>query len=142
MDYNEILVSIVLTLLPVILTGVIALITYGITWLKVKTKDVQNDTAQKALEAALIETEAVAIDAVQGMYDLFVEDIGKAREDGKLTHEEVQQAIENAKDYFLTHISKRSLGIIEASIGPVEQWLQSLLKAKLAGLKADPSNPL
>ena len=142
MEYNDVVVSIVLTLLPVVLAGAIALVKFGIAWLKTKTEAIENEIAQDALEAALIESEVVAIDALRETYELFVKDIKAAKEDGKLTQDEAQQAIENAKDYFLTHISERSLGIVEAAIGPLEQWLQSYLEAKLAGLKADPSNPL
>jgi len=142
MEYNDVVVSIVLTLLPVVLAGAIALVKFGIAWLKTKTEAIENEIAQDALEAALIESEVVAIDALRETYELFVKDIKAAKEDGKLTQDEAQQAIDNAKDYFLTHISERSLGIVEAAIGPLEQWLQSYLEAKLAGLKADPSNPL
>lgn len=142
MEYNDVVVSIVLTLLPVILAGIVALIKFGIAWLKTKTEAIENETAQSALEAALFETEAVAVDAVQETYELFVKDIKAAKEDGKLTQEEARQAMDNAKDYFITHISERSLVIIEAAIGPIEDWLQSFLEAKLAGIKTDPSNPL
>jgi hypothetical protein len=127
--------EIVQMLLPVIAALLMALIGYGVAFLKAKTNALNEGVAKQSILAAINEAERVAKNAVMAVKQTLVDDLKKAAEDGQLTDQEKQAALNKAKNIFVATISKNSLGILEAAIGPVQNWLDQLLEAKLAEFK-------
>lgn len=137
MDWSDIVLRIIELLLPVLVALLVALIGYGISYLKMKTAEVNNKIVRDSLHAALEEAEVVAINAVRATNQVLVDELKANNEDGKLTKEEVLKALQTAKQYFLTTISADSLEILEASLGPVQEWLEQLIEAKVAETKIE-----
>lgn len=127
--------EIVQMLLPVIAALLMALIGYGVAFLKAKTNALNEGVAKQSILASVNEAEWVAKNAVMAVKQTLVDDLKKAAEDGQLTDQEKQAALNKAKNIFMATISKNSLGILEAAIGPVQNWLDQLLEAKLAEFK-------
>lgn len=135
MDWNKLIYSAVETLLPVLVIALIALLTFVTNYFRAKAEGIKNEVARKSFLSALNEAEQVAIDAVKATNQVLVDSLKKAREDGKLTDEEAKAAMNEAKKYFLSHMSSNSLNILTAAIGPVEKWLEGLLEAKISEQK-------
>ena len=67
---------------------------------------------------------------------VLVDSLRQKSKDGKLTPEEARQAMTEAQQYFMTHISSRSMDILKSALGPVEDWLKDFLEAKLGEQKS------
>ena len=119
-------------LLPVIALFLVVLIGYGVTLLRKKIEEIDNEIARQLLSAALTEAESVGIDAVRATNQVLVDELKEKSKDGKLTEDEAKEAMGVAKDYFLSHITSGSLKILEASLGPVREWLEGFLEARLS----------
>lgn len=137
MTWNDIGLQFVELLLPVLVAALVALIGYGVAYLRQKTAEINNKIARDSLSAALTEAEVVAVNAVRATNQVLVDELKANNEDGKLTKEEVLKALQTAKQYFLTTISADSLEILEASLGPVQEWLEQLIEAKVAETKIE-----
>ncbi len=122
-------------LLPVIALFLAVLIGYGAALLRKKIEEIDNDIARQSLAAALTEAELVGIDAVRATNQVLVDELKEKSEDGKLTEDEAKEAMGIAKDYFVEHMTLGSLEILEASLGPVREWLEGFLEAKLSAEK-------
>lgn len=138
--WEKILTQAVDILLPLIFMLIVIALKYVITFLSAKTKDIKNETVQKSILAALAEAETVGIDAINYVNQKMVETLKAAASDGKLTKEEAKLAMEQAKEYFLDHISGNAISIISSGVKPIEEWIEEYLEAKLSGIKAD-ANP-
>ena len=135
--WNDIALQIVELLLPIVVALLVALIGYGVAYLRQKTAEINNKIARDSLDAALAEAEVVAINAVRATNQVLVDALREKNEDGKLTKEEALQALQTAKDYFIVTISKDSLKILTAALGPVEDWIGQLIEAKVAETKIE-----
>lgn len=124
--------------LPVFTLSLVVLIGYGIALLRKKIEEIDNEIARRALCAALTEAESVGIDAIRATNQVLVDELRAKSEDGKLTKDEAEEAMKVAKDYFATHVTNDSLRILEASLGPVREWLEGFLEAKLSADKRCP----
>ncbi len=122
-------------LLPVIALFLAVLIGYGAALLRKKIEEIDNDIARQSLAAALTEAELVGIDAVRATNQVLVDELKEKSEDGKLTEDEAKEAMGIAKNYFVEHMTSGSLEILEASLGPVREWLEGFLEAKLSAEK-------
>lgn len=122
-------------LLPVIALFLAVLIGYGAALLRKKIEEIDNDIARQSLAAALTEAELVGIDAVRATNQVLVDELKEKSEDGKLTEDEAKEAMGIAKNYFVEHMTLGSLEILEASLGPVREWLEGFLEAKLSAEK-------
>ena len=122
-------------LLPVIALFLAVLIGYGAALLRKKIEEIDNDIARQSLAAVLTEAESVGIDAVRATNQVLVDELKEKSEDGKLTEDEAKEAMGIAKDYFVEHMTLGSLEILEASLGPVREWLEGFLEAKLSAEK-------
>ena len=135
MDWGDVGLQLAQVLLPVIAALIAALIGVAISYLKRQAEKIDNEVAQKSLDAALDEMSRVAYEAITSTAQTYVDDLKAGREDGKLTDEEKRQAMLNAKNYFYGHVSKGTLDILEASIGPVQEWLEGYLEAQVGAEK-------
>ena len=131
MGWGEIGLQLAQLLLPVIAALIAAFIGVGIAYLKRLADKIGNDTARAALQAAILEAERTAKEAITATAQTFVDDLKAAREDGKLTEEEARQAMAKAKLYFMSRIPKDTLSILEATLGPVQDWLEGYLEAQI-----------
>lgn len=77
----------------------------------------------------------MAEEAILATQQKFVDDIKKASEDGKLTKEEATQALEMAKEYFMSHITSISKEVIALLFDNFNEWLEDLIEAKLGQIK-------
>lgn len=135
MTWDSIALKLVEILLPVIGLLLTALIGLGVAYLQKQITRISNEVARESLYAALAEADKVARDAVMATQQQFVDELKQARKDGKLTSEEKAEAARKAQLYFMTHLSSGSVEVLEAAVGPVEQWLTGLLEAKVAEQK-------
>ncbi|MGB4716453.1 MAG: hypothetical protein WBH42_03605 [Bacillota bacterium] len=145
MTWNDIALQAVQALMPVVVAALVALIGYGVAYLRKQTEKIDNEIVQQALWAALGEAEQVAKDAVYATNQVLVDKLKAASADGKLTEEEARLAMAKAKDYFISHISEGSMDILMAALGPIQLWLESFLEAKLGEQKQQAAkipNPL
>ncbi|MGE5585710.1 MAG: hypothetical protein ACM309_09330 [Bacillota bacterium] len=136
MTWNDVGLELAKMLLPVVAALLIALVGYGISYLRKQTQAIENEMARKALNDALTEAEIVATDAIKATNQVLVDALKEKAADGKLTKEEAVAAMNTAKLYFMQHITKGSKDVLEAALGPVSEWLESFLEAKLAGEKS------
>ena len=132
MDLNHLIFNLIEILLPVFVLSLIVFIGYGVALFKKKVEKIDNEIAKGLLLAALHEAESVGIDAVHSTNQVFVDSIREKSKNGRLTKDEAKQAMELAKDYFVSHITSGSLRILESSLGPVCKWLEGFLEAKLS----------
>ena len=135
MFWQDLAIQIVLKLLPVIALLFVGLLIVGLNYLKKKLDFIKNETARKMVTEAIRETEKVARDSIMNVQQTFVEDIKKKKEDGKLTKQEAMQALNKAKNKFIENLSNDTIKVIEESIGPVEQYAENLLEARLKEIK-------
>jgi len=135
MTWNDIALQAVQALMPVVVAALVALIGYGVAYLRKQTEKIDNEIVQQALWAALGEAEQVAKDAVYATNQVLVDKLKAASADGKLTETEARQAMTEAKNYFVNHISEGSMDILTAALGPVQLWLEDFLEAKLGEQK-------
>ncbi len=118
-------------LLPVIALFLAVLIGYGAALLRKKIEEIDNDIARQSLAAALTEAELVGIDAVRATNQVLVDELKEKSEDGKLTEDEAKEAMGGiAKNYFVEHMTSGSLEILEASLGPVREWLEGVPRSE------------
>jgi hypothetical protein len=122
-------------LIPLIGLLITALIGLGIAYLQAKVQEIKHKAARESVQAALAEAEYQAANAVKAVQQTLVDYFREAAEDGKLTDEEKQLALEAAKEAFLNSISVGALDTLKAAVGPVEDWLTELLEAKVLELK-------
>jgi len=135
MTLSAFAVELVEMLLPVITLFLAVIIGYGAALLRKKIEEIDNDIARQSLAAALTEAESVGIDAVRATNQVLVDELKEKSEDGKLTEDEAKEAMGIAKNYFVEHMTSGSLEILEASLGPVREWLEGFLEAKLSAEK-------
>lgn len=140
--WEKLLIEATEVLFPLVLAAAIALISYGIAFLRKQTEKINHDITQRAFLNAIAEAEAVAVDAVNATYQKFVGAWKEASEDGKLTAEEIKMAMNAAKSYFVSHMKQESLGILEAAYGPYKEWLEDYLEAKLGELRGGPAGKI
>ncbi len=132
MSINEIGIQIAQALLPVVVAFLIALVSYGVAFLRKKIAEIENDIVRSSLDGALFEAEVVAVDAIRATNQVFTDALKERSEDGKLTKEEAQEAMIMAKEYFVSHITANSKSILEVALGPINEWLEGFLEAKVA----------
>lgn len=135
MNWNDIALELAQVLLPVVAAALIALIGYGVAYLRKQAQKIDNDIAQQAIIGALFEAERVAKDAINATNQTLVDSLKEKATDGKLTKEEMAQAMTEAQQYFVTHVSAGSMDILKATLGPIEDWLKDFLEAKLGEQK-------
>lgn len=135
-SWNDLGLQLAELLLPVVAALLITLIGYGVAYLKKQTQSIDNEIARKALNDALTEAEFVATDAIRATNQVLVDAFKQRAADGKLTKEEAIAAMTMAKSYFLSHVTAGSKQVLEAALGPINEWLEGFLEAKLAAEKA------
>jgi len=133
--WNTIAMRVVEALLPLLALLVTVAVGYLTTLLRAQAEKVRNDTARASLIAAIAEAERVAVDAVQATNQVLVNGLKEASEDGTLTKEEAAEAMRMAVEYLQSHMTPGALQVLQAAYGPIEEWLESYLEAKLAQQK-------
>ena len=122
-------------LLPLLALLVTVAVGYLISLLRVQAEKVKNETARASLLAAIAEAERGAVDAVQATNQMLVDRLKEASEDGKLTKEEAAEAMRMAVEYLQSHLTPGALQVLQAAYGPIEEWIEAYLEAKLAQQK-------
>lgn len=134
---NDLLTQVVEMLAPAIATLILALLAVVAAYLRKLAAQVEYDVARKSLDSAIAEAHLAAATAVRETQQVLVDEWRRAAEDGKLTPEEKAEALRAAKNAFLRVMSERSLDILKAAWGPIEQWLDDLLEAQVQAVKAE-----
>jgi hypothetical protein len=140
-EVSALLVQSMSMLMPVLTLALTALVTYGVAFLRQKVTQVKGQMAQDVLYAALAEAEKVARDAVMATSQTFADTLKAASEDGKLTSGEAKAAMEQAKTYFLKHMTTDGIKVLQATLGPIDVWLKDYIEAKLYETKFPATNP-
>lgn len=133
--WERFVVNLIEILIPLIGLLITALIGLGMAYLQAKVQEIKHKAARESVQAALAEAEYQAANAVKAVQQTLVDNFREAAEDGKLTDEEKQLALQAAKEAFLNSISVGALDTLKAAVGPVENWLAELLEAKVLELK-------
>ena len=135
MTWNDIILQLVQYIVPVIGALLVTLLGYLVTYLSKHQQKIKNDILRESLGAAIAEAHIVGRDAILYTQQTLVDKLKEAAEDGKLTKEEAAQALAEAKAYFIAHLSARSKDILAEALGPINEWLESFLEAKLGEYK-------
>ena len=135
MTWNDIVMQLIQALMPVIAALFVALLGYLVTFISKHQEKIRNDILRESLGAAIAEAHIVGRDAILYTQQTLVDKLKEAAEDGKLTKEEAAQALAEAKAYFIAHLSTRSKNILAEALGPINEWLESFLEAKLGEYK-------
>ena len=135
MTWNDIVMQLIQALMPVIAALFVALLGYLVTFISKHQQKIKNDILRESLGAAIAEAHIVGRDAILYTQQTLVDKLKEAAEDGKLTKEEAAQALAEAKAYFIAHLSTRSKNILAEALGPINEWLESFLEAKLGEYK-------
>jgi hypothetical protein len=131
MDWADLGIKLLEMLLPIIGTLITALLGLGVAYLSKEIQKVKIGVAREALDEALAELYRVASDAIKYVNQVYVDDIKKAREDGKLTEEERREAMNKAKMYFIKQLPANIESVLEKALGPIELWLEDFLEARV-----------
>ncbi len=140
MTWNDIVMQLIQALMPVIAALFVALLGYLVTFISKHQEKIRNDILRESLGAAIAEAHIVGRDAILYTQQTLVDKLKEAAEDGKLTKEEAAQALAEAKAYFITHLSARSKDVLAEALGPINDWLDSFLEAKLGEYKGEAQN--
>ena len=135
MDLTNFGLQVLAALSPILISLVIALLGFGLNYLKKKAKEIDNNVIRKSVLSAVSEVDKVAKDAVRKTSETFTKSLKEANEDGKLTQDEARKAMEQAKNYIKNNTSNYALEIVKNNIGSLEYYLEDLLEAKLDEMK-------
>jgi biopolymer transport protein ExbB/TolQ len=135
MDLTNFGLQVLAGLSPILISLVIALLGFGLNFLKKKAKEIDNNVIRKSVLSAVSEVDKVAKDAVRKTSETFTKSLKEANEDGKLTQDEARKAMEQAKNYIKNNTSNYALEIVKNNIGSLEYYLEDLLEAKLVEMK-------
>ena len=135
MDLTNFGLQVLAGLSPILISLVIALLGFGLNFLKKKAKEIDNNVIRKSVLSAVSEVDKVAQDAVRKTSETFTKSLKEANEDGKLTQDEARKAMEQAKNYIKNNTSNYALEIVKNNIGSLEYYLEDLLEAKLDEMK-------
>ena len=138
---DDLLAQVVEILAPAVATLILALLAVAAAYLRRLASQIENDVARRSLDSAIAEAHLAAATAVRETQQVLVDEWKRAAEDGRLTPDEKAEALRAAKNAFLRVMSQRSLDILKASWGPIEQWLDDLLEAQVQALKVQ-SDPI
>jgi dGTP triphosphohydrolase len=129
---DKLMITAIEVLVPLATALIVAGIGYLVAFLQAKTAAIKFSVLRTSLDAALMEAGNVAIEAVQYVKQTFSDDIKAASADGKLTKEEAAEALQKAKNYFLTHITENSASILIKAVANWEEWIAGLIETKVA----------
>jgi dGTP triphosphohydrolase len=129
---DKLMITAIEVLVPLATALIVAGIGYLVAFLQAKTAAIKFSVLRTSLDAALMEAGNVAIEAVQYVKQTFSDDIKAASADGKLTKEEAVEALQKAKDYFLSHITEHSASILIKAVANWEEWIAGLIETKVA----------
>ena len=135
MNWNDIVLQLVQYMIPALGALLIALLGWLVAYISKQTEKVNNEIARRILDGAIDEAHNVARDAVLATQQKLVDDLKAKAEDGKLTKEEAREALTEAKIYFINHISDSSRQVLVEALGPMKDWLDDFLEAKLGEIK-------
>lgn len=120
---------------PIVLSLVGALMLYGISYVRKKVVDLDQAIIRDNLEAALRQADLVARDAIRATNQVFVDDI-KDRE-GKLSPDQIQEAMQKSVSYFTDHMLEYSKDILQWGFGPIEEWITGYIEARIPEVKQE-----
>jgi len=134
-NWNDIVLQLVQYMVPAIGALLVALLGYLVAYVAKHTEKIKNDIFRRTLEWAFNEAHNVARDGILATQQKLVDDLKAKSADGKLTKEEAREALTEAKIYFVNHISTESKRVLIEALGPMKNWLDDFLEAKLGELK-------
>lgn len=135
MTWNDVAIKFVVAVIPLLVMLLTLAVGRLAGLLKEQAKKVKSEVASKALLDAIGMGETKALEALAATQQLLVDDLKAASEDGKLTKDEAKQVMQHAIAYWREHIGVDALAVLQAAYGPIEQWLESYLEAKLGMAK-------
>ena len=121
-------VQALIPLLGVLVTFVIGQIS---RLLKSQIKKIENEQIRGMILSVKEEAERVAVNAVNQTNQTLVDELKEQAENGKLSQENARNALNKAKVYFRTHISKAGLETLEKEYGDLDRWIEDLIEAKI-----------
>lgn len=133
---SELTFKIVDILLPAVLALIAAGLAYGTAYLRARAEAIRHEQAQKMVLGLLERAHREVYDAVRATSQTYVDELKKAREDGKITDEEARQAQELAWQYFKAQMGAVALAELEAIVGDLTAWFAAEVEAAVGTLKA------
>lgn len=117
------------------------LLGFGVSYLRKRTRMIEDESLRSRVDSALDEAERVARDAILATQQTFVEHVKARADDGKLSADEAREALDRAVRYFASHISVASAQTLENVIGSgsLSEWVRDFIEAKLGDQKEQES---
>src|SRR5690606_2717156 len=133
---SDITLKIIEVLLPAVLALIAAGLAYGTAYLRARAEAIRHEQAQKMVLGLLERAHREVYDAVRATSQTYVDELKKAREDGKITEEEARRAREIAWQHFKAQMGTVALAELEQIVGDLTEWFASELEAAVGALKA------
>lgn len=133
---SDLTLKIIEILLPAVLALIGAGLAYGTAYLRARAEAIRHEQAQKMVLGLLDRAHREVYDAVRATSQTYVDELKRAREDGKITDEEARQARELAWQHFKAQMGSVALAELEAIVGDLTEWFRSEVEAALGHIKA------
>lgn len=114
--------------LPLVTAGITFILTAGSVYLS-------NKYHNNKLVQTLVIVDNVVVDVVKELNQTVVEDLKKAKGDGKLTADEAQQIKNKAIDLILNRLGAGLVSIIQGAFGQVTGIISTKIEAALFDIK-------
>lgn len=135
MNWSNIALQIIEILSPVIYLLLAAILGFVVNWIRKKIEELDDNIFTQTVFTALNEIEKVTRDAIMYTNQVLIDELKEHTKEGTLTREQAEMAMETAINYFKTHITENSLAIGIGSLGPLQDWLEDYIEAKLGEMK-------
>lgn len=129
--WEDILLSVADVLLTAVLALLGALLAYGVAYVRSKTEAIKDEQLRQAANDVIDRAHVEVYSAVAYVAQTYVDDLKKAKEDGKLTNEEKAEALARAKQAFKTRMGQHGLEQLAAVVGDLEEWIRTQIEASI-----------
>lgn len=125
-------------LVAVVAMALTALAGAAFRFLLAKAAGISKQTLREAIAAGLAELQRVVVEAIAAVKQTYTDAIKEAAADGKLEKEEQIEAMSRAKKYVESHLGPWALQILQATYGPIGDWLEGYIEAQIGLGKPGP----
>lgn len=107
----------------------------GFKFLKLRAKEIQNDSMGQLVETAISTAEYVVNLVVMKLQQEVVGQLKAAAKDGKLTELEIEDITQKALKEIKLMLSDDTVGVLKSNFGDMELYIRSVIQKKVMGLK-------
>ena|SRR5690625_43277 len=137
---EDVLLTLSDVLLPALLALFGAALAYGTAWLRNEAQAIKDERLRQTAIDAIDRAHAETYASVKHVAQTYVDDLKAAREDGKLTEAEKQEALERAVAMFKVRMGQHGLQQLAAIVGDLEEWIISQVEGAVYTLGKSSQN--